>query len=334
MGKQTITIYDVAREAQVSMATVSRVVNGNPNVKKATRDKVLKVIKELGYRPNAVARGLASNRTRSIGVLIPDITNAYYGALAQGISDIASIFKYNIILSSLDTSDALNDDAITSILSRQVDGIVYVGRSLNEHVRKEVERTNTPVVITGAFDGQEEFPTVNIDSQRAVYEVTKKFLDEGLKKIAFVGEPESFIDGFSDRFAGYKAAFKEANEEVSSTLFFRAKDLSLQEGRRIGGEICDADIEAVVVLDDELSVGILNEALDRGKKVPEELQIISSNNTKLVQMTRPQLSSIEPPVYDIGAVAMRVLTKLMDQEELDEKHYTLPYRVIYRGTTK
>ena len=97
-----ITIYDVAREANVSMATVSRVVNGNPNVKPTTRKKVLEVIERLGYRPNAVARGLASKKTTTVGVIMPDISNVFYSELARGIEDIATMYKYNIILSNSD----------------------------------------------------------------------------------------------------------------------------------------------------------------------------------------------------------------------------------------
>ena len=114
MEKQTVTIYDVAREAAVSMATVSRVVNGNPNVKPATRKKVLAVIERLDYRPNAVARGLASKRSTTVGVIIPDVTNIYFAALARGIDDIAMMYKYNIILTNSDDAgeqevNVLND---------------------------------------------------------------------------------------------------------------------------------------------------------------------------------------------------------------------------------
>ena len=107
----TITIYDVASEANVSMATVSRVVNGNPNVKPATRKKVLDVIERLDYRPNAVARGLASKKTTTVGVIIPDISNIFYAELARGIEDIATMYRYNIILSN---SDQQEDKEVTA----------------------------------------------------------------------------------------------------------------------------------------------------------------------------------------------------------------------------
>ena len=105
MEKQSITIYDVAKKAGVSMATVSRVVNGNPNVKPGTRKKVMEVIDELDYRPNAVARGLASKKTTTVGVIIPDVTNVYFSSLARGIDDVATMYKYNIILANSDRNE-------------------------------------------------------------------------------------------------------------------------------------------------------------------------------------------------------------------------------------
>ena len=123
-----ITIYDVAREANVSMATVSRVVNGNPNVKPVTRKKVLEVIERLGYRPNAVARGLASKKTTTVGVIIPDISNIFYAELARGIEDIATMYKYNIILSNSDQNHDKELHLFNTMLGKQVDGTCIYGR--------------------------------------------------------------------------------------------------------------------------------------------------------------------------------------------------------------
>ena len=116
MEKQTITIYDVAREANVSMATVSRVVNGNPNVKPATRKKVLEVIDRLDYRPNAVARGLASKKTTTVGVIIPDVSNMFFASLARGIDDVATMYKYNIILANSDGNDQKEVNVLNNLL--------------------------------------------------------------------------------------------------------------------------------------------------------------------------------------------------------------------------
>ncbi|HFX4864201.1 TPA: LacI family DNA-binding transcriptional regulator, partial [Streptococcus pyogenes] len=114
----TITIYDVAREAGVSMATVSRVVNGNKNVKENTRKKVLEVIDRLDYRPNAVARGLASKKTTTVGVVIPNIANSYFSILAKGIDDIAAMYKYNIVLASSDEDDDKEVNVVNTLFAK------------------------------------------------------------------------------------------------------------------------------------------------------------------------------------------------------------------------
>ena len=141
MEKQTVTIYDVAREAAVSMATVSRVVNGNPNVKPATRKKVLEVIDRLDYRPNAVARGLASKKTTTIGVIIPDVTNAYFSSLARGIDDIAMMYKYNIILTNSDENGGKEVQVLNTLMAKQVDGIIFMGNQVTPELRDEFKRS-------------------------------------------------------------------------------------------------------------------------------------------------------------------------------------------------
>src|SRR6476660_4491874 len=136
-----ITIYDVAREADVSMATVSRVVNGNPNVKPATRKKVLDVIDRLEYRPNAVARGLASKKTTTVGVIIPDISSIFYAELARGIEDIATLYKYNIILCNSDQNPDKELHLFNTLLGKQVDGIVFMSGNITKDHVAEFEKT-------------------------------------------------------------------------------------------------------------------------------------------------------------------------------------------------
>ena len=186
MEKQTITIYDVAREANVSMATVSRVVNGNPNVKPATRKKVLDVIDELDYRPNAVARGLASKKTTTVGVIIPDVTNLYFASLARGIDDIATMYKYNIILANSDQNNHKEIQVLNTLLSKQVDGILYMGNNLTPELRAEIVRSKTPIVLAGTIDSDHVVASVNIDYKVATQEAVQKLIESGHKKIAFV----------------------------------------------------------------------------------------------------------------------------------------------------
>ena len=148
----TVTIYDVAREANVSMATVSRVVNGNQNVKPTTRKKVLEVIERLEYRPNAVARGLASKKTTSVGVIIPDISNNLYAELARGIEDIATMYRYNIILANSDQNEEKELSLLDTMLGKQVDGIVMMSDEVTTNIQHALDTSPVPIVLAGSID--------------------------------------------------------------------------------------------------------------------------------------------------------------------------------------
>ncbi|MCZ0717036.1 substrate-binding domain-containing protein [Aerococcus kribbianus] len=334
MEKQTVTIYDVAREAEVSMATVSRVVNGNSNVRPATRERVLAVIKELDYRPNAVARGLASKKTTTVGVIIPNVTNLFFSSLALGIDDVASMYDYNIILANADSKDP--QKVLTSILSKQVDGIVYMGHYLPDQVRDEMERRLTPFVLAGLSDDQSDIASVNIDYTAAFKEMVGRMIDKGAKKVAFLAA-EPYFDNNTDRFDGYKQALEEAGIALDENLLFKVEDTRFKNGDDVAKDILASDADALAVVGDELAVTVSNYLIDNGVKIPEDFQVVSSNNSPLVDLVRPHLSSIKPPLYDIGAVSMRILTKLMgkadDDEEIENK-VTLDYQINEQGSTK
>lgn len=332
-NNDVITIYDVAREAEVSMATVSRVVNGNPNVKAVTRRKVLEVIDRLDYRPNAVARGLASKRTTTIGVIIPDITNLYFAALARGIDDIASMYKYNIILANSDQSSLKEVQVLNALLAKQVDGIIYMGYNLSEEMRTELVRCKTPVVLAGVLDAQGYLASVHIDTDAAIKEAMETLVNNGNRRIAFVSGLTADNANSIYRLKSYKKSLEELGIPYDETLVIES-EYTYQSGEKIISHLMASNATAVYVSDDEVAVGILNAALERGVKVPEQLEIVTSNNSKLTRIVRPQLSSVTPPLYDIGAVSMRLLTKIMAKEENTEKEVLLPFRMTYRQTTK
>ena len=333
MDKQTITIYDVAREADVSMATVSRVVNGNPNVKPATRKKVLEVIERLEYRPNAVARGLASKKTTTVGVIIPDVSNMFFASLARGIDDIATMYKYNIILANSDGDNLKEVHVLNNLLAKQVDGIIFMGHHITDEIRGEFSRSKTPVVLAGSIDPDNQVGSVNIDYQAATKEAVQILVKNGHKDIAFVsGALIDPINGHA-RLGGYKQALEEAGIAYNEGLIFEAP-YSFRDGLRLVERLRNSGATAAFISDDELAVGILDGLLDAGVKVPEEFEIITSNNSLLTDVVRPKLTTITQPLYDMGAVAMRLLTKLMNKEEVEQKTIILPFGISEKGSTK
>ncbi|QRN50323.1 catabolite control protein A [Macrococcoides bohemicum] len=328
----TVTIYDVAREAKVSMATVSRVVNGNPNVKPATRDRVNEVIKRLNYRPNAVARGLASKKTTTVGVIIPDISNVYYSELARGLEDIATMYKYQTIISNSDNDAQKEQEIFNNLLSKQVDGIIFLGGTLSKETTNIIKTSSVPVVVSGTHDLDASLPAVNIDYINASKEITEKFVQDGVKKFAFVG------GGYSEKaqidiLEGMKSVLSANNIKLDDASIYIGQEQYL-DGEKAYEAIKSQNPEVIMCISDEQAIGIVHAVQDDGKDIPNELQVISFNNTRLVKMVRPKLSSVMQPLYDIGAVGMRLLTKYMNDEQIEESKVTLPYSIVYRGTTK
>ena len=329
----SVTIYDVAREAGVSMATVSRVINGSANVKPSTRKKVLRVIEELGYRPNAVARGLASKKTTTIGVILPDISSIFFAELARGIEDIAAMYHYNIILSSSDQNVDKELKLINNLMEKQVDGLLFLGSAVGEEHRR-LFQSSLPVVLVATEDTQGELPSVGIDITRAAYEAVHYFLSGGHTRIGFLTESLQSNLG-KQRFAGYAEALKAWGIAVDETLVMEIHpfyERSLKATKTLLS--LPKPPTAIFAANDEVAIGAIHAIQDAGRSVPDDVEVIGFDNTRLAQMVRPMLTSVVQPLYDIGAVAMRLLTKLIQQEEVGMKTVILPHRLEFRQSTR
>ncbi|MDC3415789.1 catabolite control protein A [Aquibacillus salsiterrae] len=329
-----VTIYDVAREANVSMATVSRVVNGNPNVKPATRKKVLNTIERLGYRPNAVARGLASKKTTTVGVIIPDISSIFFSELARGIDDIATMYKYNIILSNSDQNEDKELKLINTMLEKQVDGIVFMGGKITEEHVHQFKTSPVPVALAATIDPTNSIPSVNIDYQQAAYEATKLLVDNGTAHPAFItAHEETEIN--NQKYKGFLRALAESDQDLNPELVIKG-DYTYQSGIEAVEQLLEMSERptGIFVASDEMALGVIHGIQDKGLKVPEDIEVFGFDNTRLATMVRPTLSTIIQPMYDIGAVAMRLLTKFMNKEEVTDQNVILPHRIIERNSTK
>lgn len=327
------TIYDVAGAAGVSLATVSRVLNNPEKVKEETRIRVLKIIKELGYRPNVIARGLASKKTTTVGVVISDITRASVAQMLGGISDIAHKYKYSLKLFSvqedMDVSDLLKD-----IVAEQVDGILYLNDELRdkdvEMIRRIFSDNNIPYVFANVVSNDPVVPTVSIDYTKAAYEMTKQLITSGSKDIYLLTTARRYSVN-DKKEEGYVKAMSDAglNPQVVRT----SGDVGTNRAH-FETVFADRKVDGVLAVRDSIAVSFLNTAIDNGKKVPADLQVAGFQNTKYAVLARPQLTSIDIPVYDIGAVAMRLLTKLMQQKGADNTRIVLPHHIMFRQTTR
>ncbi|HLO12033.1 MAG TPA: catabolite control protein A [Pseudoneobacillus sp.] len=330
-----VTIYDVAREANVSMATVSRVVNGNPNVKPVTRKKVLDVIERLGYRPNAVARGLASKKTTTVGVIIPDISSMFFAELARGIEDIATMYKYNIILSNSDQNMDKELHLLNTMLGKQVDGIVFMGGNITSNHVEEFEKSPVPIVLAGSIEESGKIPSVNIDYEQSTFDSIIEFVEKGHKDIAFVTGPIHEPINGEKKLIGYQRALEQSGIPYREEFVVEG-DYTYDSGIEAFDKLLENREKptAIFVGTDEMALGVVHGAEDKGYHIPNDFEIISSDNTRLALMVRPQLTTVVQPLYDIGAVSMRLLTKYMNKEIVDNHIVVLPHRIEHRQSTK
>ncbi|MCL6515597.1 substrate-binding domain-containing protein [Alicyclobacillus sp.] len=325
----TVTIYDVAREAKVSMATVSRVLNGTAVVKEDTKRRVLDAIAKLGYRPNAVARGLASKKTRTIGVIVPDVSTAFVAEVVRGIEDIATMYDYQIILANSDAQIQREVDLIGTMWEKQVDGLVYMtDRLVKEHV-DGFEQAQIPVVLCATEDPERRIPSVNIDNRRAGRDAARFLLDRGCQQIAYVTVPAGRSVLADRRGAGVASCVPEG----------RLLRIECPDGRyetalpAIQQVLHENPVDGIVAATDELGLASIHAVQDLGRRVPDDVKVIAFDNTRLATMVRPEMSVVAQPMYDFGAVSMRLLTKLLQDEPVETYTVTLTHNIVERQST-
>jgi len=331
----TVTIYDVARESGYSMATVSRVVNGNTNVKPETRKKILATIERLGYRPNAVARGLASKKTTTVGVVIPDISNPFFAEVTRGIEDIASMYHYNIILSNSDKKLEKELSLIDTLLEKQVDGLLFLGGEVTDAHLEIFNSTGVPVVLAATKDPHSNFPSVDINHFCAAKDAVEQFIHAGHQRIAMISGPLTDpLTGY-ERFQGYKSALEKAGISFTDELV-RVGNYHYQSGMDAMEYFLGLPDKptAVFAASDEMAVGAIHKIQDNGLNVPTDIEVRGFDNTPISSMVRPLLSTVAQPQYDIGAVAMRFLTKHMNKEVVSDHIVILQHQVTNRNSTK
>ena len=325
------TIYDVAGQARVSLATVSRVLNNPEKVNEQTRKRVLEVIKELGYRPNAIARGLASRKTTTIGVIVSDITRASVSQMLGGIMDIARQYDYSIKIFSMGIEKNI-DDFSRKVISEQVDGIIFLNDELDKQQTEQIcqafDEAAIPMVLANTIFENKNIPTVNIDFEKASYEITKLMIEKGKKNIYLFSTVRRYaVNNLKE--AGYIKAMEEANLEPK--IFRTSGDPEINSAH-FREFFSNHKIDGVLAVRDSIAVSFINVACQENRKIGEDIYVVGFQNTKYALLSRPKLTCIDMPVYDLGAVSMKLLTKFMKGEEVNEDKVSLDYSLVYRET--
>lgn len=327
-----ITIYDVAKEADVSLATVSRVINASEVVREDTRVKVQDAIEKLGYKPNAIAQGLALQKTTTIALIVPEASFFYTGQIINGLIDVAKIYKYNIVLHTTTEGITEMNDIIETIIKSRVDGVVIFNDKLCKDELNTLTRYQVPIVVIGNPMSDDSIGSVYVDYARLVYEYVSNYLEKGITNVALIEDRKNpqMIKQLSE---GIKRAYKEKgltfDNFISIPKEYRSSYLYLKEYFK------DHKHELVVTYRDSQAMAVLNCAKENNISIPDEMELVCILDSKYNAMARPQISGFKIPDYDLGAVAMRVMTKMLKEEEdVIDKEIELSYIYSPRQSTK
>ncbi|HZJ85599.1 MAG TPA: LacI family DNA-binding transcriptional regulator [Erysipelotrichaceae bacterium] len=328
-----VTIYEVAAEADVSLATVSRVINGSDLVKDTTRQRVEAAIEKLGYKPNAVAQSLALKRSTTIALVVPEASFGFTGQIINGLLDVAKIYNYNIYLHTI--TEGIKDikEVIDTIIKSRVDGVVIYNDRIGNVDLEDFARYNIPIVFIGNKLKSNNISSVYVDIEMAIHELAQKFIDEGVSDISVLEDRKNEYAA-SQIVSGVKKAYDENDMEFDN--FIEIPSSYRSSYTFLTDYFKNNKPEVIIANRDSQAIAVINAAAEAGYKIPEEMQVVCVIDTKYNKMLRPQLSSFAMPSYDLGAVAMRMMTKLLDpsiEEEEIEHNIELSYLYTPRNST-
>jgi LacI family transcriptional regulator len=333
-------IYDVAGAAGFSLATVSRVLNHPEKVKPATRERIQKIIKELGYKPNLNARGLASSKSTTVAVVVPELTRSSIAGMVDGIADCARRRGYLLRLFVNNPKYTANDanaehELWGTVASSGVDGVLYINDEITDEQQEIIRDFNVPIVLTNSICTDKSIPAVSIDYKKAAYEITKQMIEKNNKKIWLITSARKYA--VYDLIAeGYNQAMLEAELTQKVVAVQGKTELNEVTFREI---LQEDQPEVALVVRDSMAVSFINVARLLHMSIPGSCQVIGFQNTKYAELSRPKLTCLNTPIYEIGEVAMSLLNELMalGEEDSDKDinlHPSVAYDMVWRETTK
>lgn len=329
-----ITINDIAREAGVSKATVSRVLNNPEKVAKRTRERVLKVIQQRNYHPNPLAQSLTTRKTGIVGVVISDITNPFYAVMVRNIEEVCRSYQYHIFLCNTNGREEEEELYVRSLMGKKVDGIILGATRMNDQAIQSLAQNQTPMVFVSRLpENREQYDYVIVDSVLGGYLATKYLLSLGHTKIAYLGGHWPTSSNL-ERLEGYRKALAEAGIEAREEYIYCGEfrmENGYQEGMRMlrAGEYRPT---AVFSANDAMAIGVFEACNEQGVKVPEELSVIGFDDIPLSSLGLIQLTTISQSIAEVGALSGRIIMdKILNPDKRDiRQQIVFPPKLVIR----
>lgn len=331
------SIKDIAHEAGVAISTVSNVINKSRFVSSDTKEKVLKAIEKIGYRPNIIARGLRIHSTRTVAVIVPDIGSSFFSQVINGIEEVARKRNYTMILGCT-SFDFAEEERITNVMIDSfIDGFIFFSGFDNYELIKKIYDHNIPVVALDKDFGETDIPTVVIDNFEAAKSCVDYLYNLGHKKIGYVSFTYEKQTTVRKRFEGYLAGLKKNNLKFDPDLVLMSQEMRRHETvstyETARNFLKKGNIPtAFLTVADMFAFGLLRALKDEGFKVPSDVSVMGFDNILFSQYTDPLLTTLKQPKRLMGNIAMDLLLDIIEGKIIKEKKIIIPTSIVERDS--
>ena len=328
-----VTIKDVAREAGVSAQTVSRAINDKGEISPQTQERILRIADRLGYRPNSVARSLATRRTQNIGLVVPDVANPFFAGIARGIEDAAHQSDYNVFLCNTDENVERETSAIHSLEAQRVDGIILCSSRLSGRQLQNLAARYQPLVLVNRRIDHPQAGTVLVDDANGALDAVRYLLQLGHRHVGLLAGPPASHSGRA-REKGYLEAMNTAVDEVPA--HWRAHCAPQVEGGRTATlELLRGapELTALLAYNDLVAVGAMRACIDLERRVPQDCAIVGCDDVPLAALVSPALTTVHIPTYNLGQRSMALLFDMMSKEANHTQPISISPHLVIRDSS-
>jgi len=334
-----VTIKDIARKLGLSVSTVSKALNDYPDIAPETRELVKRTARRMGYQPSAAARSLRTHKTNTIGLVFclldRHLTDPYYLDLLASIGEECSRHGFDLLLSAYSSRDMERAAYERMVEGQKVDGIILTGTRYKDERIAYLKEKGFPFVALGRSEKDGDFPYVDVDGAKGVRDGVQHLIDQGYRRIGFIGLPEELICS-AHRFQGYKMALEENGLSLDPHLVIYCQHLTQDAGYRAMQRLLELDEppNAAFICSDVMALGAMMAVQERGLTVGQDFGIVGFDDIPMAAQLQPPLTSVRQPIYEIGTLLCRMLIKLIQGEPLDELHIVLEPTLVIRESSK
>ncbi|WP_130805835.1 LacI family DNA-binding transcriptional regulator [Senegalia massiliensis] len=327
-----MTIKRIAELANVSTATVSKVINGKDKyISEATKSKILKIVEEEGYVPNGIAKSLKIKKTKTIGIIIPDVMNLFFSELARGVEDAAEKRGYTVILCNSDNKESKEEKYINILQEKMVDGIIITAPE--NRTRQSIKNQDIPLVLVDRdIETQidQKIGRITVDNRDGAYKATKYLIESGCRDIGMISSNYKNKPS-SDRIKGYEKALYESNININQNKIF-LENYTIESGYNGAKKILkETEVDGIFCGNDLIAIGAIKALKEKNIRIPEQVKIIGFDDIQISQYMDPPLTTIRQPIYQMGEEAVKMLISLIKNKGKNLEKI-LQTKLIQRGS--